>query len=194
MTHRTDSRVVAVCGSLRDGSRTRAALREALTAAEEAGATTELVDLREYELPALKAVDGPVPDAEALREAVDGADAVLLGTPNYHGSYSGALKNALDYCGREEFEGTTVGLLEVAAGRFPGTALVHLRTVCRTLRAWTLPTEVAIPDSHSTVDGDRIRDPDVAERTRRLGRELAAYAGVSAYPETARAARAATDR
>lgn len=188
MTHRVEPRVVAVCGSLRDSSRTRTALREALTAAEEAGATTELVDLREYELPSLNAA-ADVPDAEALRETVDRADAVLLGTPNYHGSYSGALKNALDHCGRDEFEGTTVGLLEVAGGQFPGTALVHLRTVCRTLRAWTLPTEVRIPESHVTVDGDGIGDSDVAARTHRLGRELAAYAGVSAYPETVRETR-----
>ena len=108
---------------------------------------------------------------------------MLLGTPNYHGSYSGALKNALDYCGREEFEDTTVGLLEVAAGAFPGSALIHLRTVSRTLRAWTLPTEVAIPDSHAVIGNDRINDAEIAERTARLGRELAEHAGGATPPE-----------
>ena len=176
--------VVALCGSLRDRSRTRVAVEAALEAAREAGASTELVDLREYDLPALKSADGAVPDADALRERVAAADSVLLGTPNYHGSYSGALKNALDYCGRDEFADTTVGLLEVAGGEFPGTALVHLRTVSRTLNAWTLPTEVAIPDSTATVGPDGIRDEALAERTRELGRELAEYAGVSQYPGT----------
>jgi len=184
MTRRTSPRVVAICGSLRPNSRTRVALKSALTAAVEAGATTTLVDLRDYELPDLNAVDGDVPDAAELRGTVAQADSVLLGTPNYHGSYSGALKNALDYCDRGEFEGVTVGLLEVAAGAFPGTALVHLRTVSRTLRAWTLPTEVAIPDSHSLIEEDRITDPDIAERTHRLGRELARYAGGATGPET----------
>jgi NAD(P)H-dependent FMN reductase len=182
MPHALEPRVVAVCGSLRDGSRTRVALREALTAAEAAGATTDLVDLREYELPPLNAVDTDVPDAEALRRTLRRADGVLLGTPNYHGSYSGALKNALDHCSRDELEGTTVGLLEVAAGSFPGSALDHLRTVARTLGAWTLPTEVAVPESHSTVTDARIADPDIADRTSRLGRELALYAGVAEYP------------
>jgi NAD(P)H-dependent FMN reductase len=180
---RVDPRVVAICGSLRDGSRTRVALRAALSASREAGATTELVDLREYELPRLNAVDGDVPDAHALREAVEQADSVLLGTPNYHRSYSGALNNALDYCGRDEFGGTTVGLLEVAAGAFPWSALVHLRTVGRTLRAWTLPTETAIPRSSSVVGEDRITVPKIADRIHRLGRELARYAGVSGFPE-----------
>jgi NAD(P)H-dependent FMN reductase len=182
VAHGNDPRVVALCGSLRDGSRTRVALEEALVASRDAGATTELVDLRDYELPRLYAVDTAVPDAITLRETVGRADSVLLGTPNYHGSYSGALKDALDHCSRDEFERTTVGLLEVAAGGLPGSALAHLRTVSRTLRAWTLPTEVAIPDSSSTVDETRIADPDIAGRTRRLGRELVSYAGVADYP------------
>lgn len=194
MTSRTEPRVIAICGSLRAESRTRVGLKEALTAARETGGETELIDLREYELPSLNAVDGDVPDAAALRERVERADSVLLGTPNYHGSYSGVLKNALDYCGREEFEDKTVGLLEVAAGEFPGSAISHLRTVSRTLNAWTLPTEVAIPDSHSLVGENRIKDPDIAERTRRLGRELVEYAGVATVPERAtRSTVSATD-
>ncbi|WP_396610602.1 NADPH-dependent FMN reductase [Haloferax sp. S1W] len=186
MHHPTEPRVIAICGSLRDHSKTRIALREALEAADDAGASTELVDLRNYELPALNAVDSDVPDAQRLKETVSDADSVVLGTPNYHGSYSGVLKNALDYCGRDEFSETVVGLLEVAAGQFPGTALVHLRIVCRTLRAWTLPTEVAIPDSHTMVTEAGIREQALAERTARLGRELARYAGVPHYPELVR--------
>ncbi len=177
-------RVVALCGSLREGSRTRIALESVLSAADEAGGSTELVDLRTLELPALNAATKNT-DADHLTDAIAAADSVVLGTPNYHGSYSGALKNALDYCGREEFSGTTVGLLEVAGGQFPGTALDHLRTVCRTVRAWTLPTEVAIPDSHTQITDDGVRDQQLAERIDRLGRELVAYAGVSDYPEIA---------
>lgn len=183
MLNRTTPRVVAICGSLRDESRTRIATNVALTAAAEAGATTELVDLRSYKLPGLDAVKAEVPDAENLRKTITRADSVLIGTPNYHGSYSKALKNTLDYCGRDEFGGTTVGLLEVAAGEFPGSALTHLRTVSRILRAWTVPTEVAIPNSHALVTDDGIEDSDIGERTRRLGGELVDYAGVTNYPE-----------
>lgn len=178
-------RVVALCGSLRDESRTRIAVETTLAAGREAGADTELLDLRSARLPALHAVETPPPAADRLRGTLDDADSVLLATPNYHGSYSGSLKNALDYCGREEFAGTTVGLLEVAAGSLPGSALRHLRTVSRTLHAWPLPTEVAVPDSHSLVTDSGIADDDVAGRLRRLGRELVDYAGVSAFPESA---------
>ena len=49
----TDNRsiyVVAICGSLRQGSTTHAALQIALAAAEEAGAEVEFLELSEYEL------------------------------------------------------------------------------------------------------------------------------------------------
>lgn len=178
-----DTRVVALCGSLRDESKTRIVLDEALEAAEDAGARTSLVDLRAYDLPPFDANDRSAGDAESLRRIVGKADSVLLGTPNYHGSFSGVLKNALDYCGRDEFDDTTVGLLEVAAGEFPGSALHHLRTVCRVLNAWTLPLEVAIPRSYSIIEDNGIVDDDLAERVYQLGTQLVAYAGVERYPE-----------
>lgn len=183
MKRETAPTVVAVCGSFRENSRTRIVLNESLAATRAAGGQTELIDLQAYDLPNLNSVESEPAAATEFKETIEGADSVLLGTPNYHGSYSGSLKNALDYCGREEFSGTTVGLVEVAAGDFPGSALVHLRTVSRTLRAWTLPTEVAIPDSHSMITESGIRDSDLAERVHRLGAELVEYAGVATYPE-----------
>lgn len=176
-------RVVAICGSLREQSNTRVALETVLDAASERGARTELVDLREYALPPFHADAGAVGDANDLARVVGDADVVVLGTPNYHGSYSGVLKNALDYLGRDEFADKTVGLLEVAGGEFPGSALAHLRAVARTLNAWTLPLEVAIPSSHTTVTDDRIVDDDVRERARRLGEEAVDYAGVGTRDE-----------
>jgi NAD(P)H-dependent FMN reductase len=131
--------VVALSGSLREQSYTRLALRRALDAAETAGADASLLDLRSFDLPPLNPDVDAQGDGAAFTRRVREADAVLLGTPMYHGSYSGVLKNALDHCGFDEFEGKTVGLLGVAGGAFPITALEHLRSVCRALDAWVLP-------------------------------------------------------
>jgi len=184
MTRESMPHVVALCGSLRDESRTKVLLESLLETARKTGATTELVDLRSYELPSLHAVESEPPDADRLRATIDDADSVALGTPNYHGSYAGSLKDALDYCRREEFAGTTVGLLEVAGGEFPGSAIAHLRTVSRTLHAWPLPTDVAVPNARTMITDEEIADEAVAERVRQLGRDLVAYADVSRYPET----------
>jgi NAD(P)H-dependent FMN reductase len=179
-------RVVAICGSLRDESVTRVALETALDAADEEGAETDLLDLREYELPAYDpdADDEEAGDAARLARAVREADAILLGSPMYHGSYSSVLKTALDYCGFDEFENKTVGLLAVSGGSFPLTALEHLRSVCRALDAWVLPHQAAVPRSHSAVRDGTFTDDDVAERVRELGREVVGYANIEPCPPT----------
>jgi NAD(P)H-dependent FMN reductase len=176
--------VVALCGSQRDGSFTRVALERTLSAAETRGATTDLVDLGALDLPVFDPDRTDAGNADALRRRVRDADAVLLGTPMYHGSYSSTLKTALDYCGFDEFEATTVGLLVVSGGGFPTPALEHLRSVARALDAWVLPTQVAIPDSHGTFEGSELTDSALVERVETLGTELVDYAGVESYPET----------
>jgi NAD(P)H-dependent FMN reductase len=176
--------VVALCGSLRERSYTRFSLQRALEAVEEAGGTGELVDLREYDLPMLNADDDDAGDAEKLRRVVRDADAILLGTPVYHGSYSGVLKNALDYCGFDEFDGKTVGLLGVAGGAFPVLALDHLRTVCRAFNAWVLPHEAAVPQASRAFDGDEFVDERLEFRVATLGRRVVEYASIEPEPAT----------
>jgi NAD(P)H-dependent FMN reductase len=174
--------VVAISGSLRASSHTRLSLNRALEVAEQNGGSTELVDLREYDLPSINPDDEEPVDAERLTTTVREADAVLLGTPVYHGSFSAPLKNALDYCGFDEFEDTTVGLLAVAGGSFPVSALDHLRTVCRAVNAWVLPHQAAIPNVYNQIEGDEIIDETIAERVETLGERAVEFAQIEPDP------------
>jgi NAD(P)H-dependent FMN reductase len=183
MTRNTE--VVAVCGSLAADSVTRVGLREVLATARAEGAQTTLVDLREYDLPTFDADDQDVGDAPRLRQHLRRADAIVLGTPMYHGSYSSPLKTALDYSGFDEFEDTTVGLLAVSGGSFPTPALEHLRAVTRAFDAWPLPLDVAIPDSHAQVEDGTLVDESIRDRVRELGTDVVQYANVAQYPATA---------
>ncbi|RCU47979.1 NADPH-dependent oxidoreductase [Haloplanus salinus] len=176
--------VVGVAGSLRDHSYTRLALRRALDAAGATGAEVDLLDLRTYDLPPLDPDVDEQGDSVALARRIRGADAVLLGTPMYHGSYSGVLKNALDHCGFDEFEGKTVGLLGVAGGAFPITALEHLRSVCRALDAWVLPYQAAIPRASAVVSDGAFVDEGIENRVATLGRRVVEYAAIEPDPRT----------
>jgi len=179
---RSDTHVAAVCGSLREGSYSRTALRRALDEAENAGASVDLVDLREFDLPVFDPDVDDQGDATELTERIRRADSVLLGTPVYHGSYSSALKNALDYCGFDEFENTTVGLLCVAGGSFPVTSLDHLRSVCRALNAWVIPHQVALPRARDKFDETELVDDGDADRVKTLGRRAVEYANIEPDP------------
>jgi NAD(P)H-dependent FMN reductase len=175
--------IVGLSGSQRAGSYTRHAVKHALAAAEDSGATTDFVDIAALHLPVFDPDRTDAGDATELRRRVRDADGVLLGTPMYHGSYSSVLKTALDYCGFDEFEETTVGLLVVSGGGFPTPALGHLRSVARELDAWVLPHQVAIPNAHGSFEEGRLIDESLAERVESLGTDLVEYAGVETYPE-----------
>ncbi|ELZ35006.1 flavoprotein [Halogeometricum pallidum JCM 14848] len=176
--------VVAVCGSLRERSYTRLALERSLDGVREAGGTGEVLDLREYDLPVLDADEDAQGDSEAVVERVGDADALVLGTPVYHGSYSGVLKNALDHCGFDEFDGKTVGLLAVAGGGFPVTALEHLRSVCRALNAWVLPHQVALPHVSSQFCDGALTNEGLERRVHVLGQRVVEYASIEPDPAT----------
>jgi NAD(P)H-dependent FMN reductase len=170
--------VVAICGSLRETSYTRLALEHALAAASEAGAETELIDLREWDLPLFDPDQRDRGDAGKLKQAVGDADAVLLGTPVYHGMVSSALKSAFDYLGKDEFEGTTVGLLATAGGGSYGPTLEHLRTGVRTVHGWSLPHEVGIRGASNEFENGEFVDPELEARVRKLGRMAVEYARI----------------
>jgi len=167
--------IVGICGSLRDESSTRIALAHALAAAEDAGAETSMIDLREYDLPLYDGDAKDAGDAPERRGTVKAADALVLGTPIYHGTVSSALKTALDYCGFDEFEDKPVGLLTIAGGRFPTPALLHLRTICVWLRANPLPHHVGIPNVSSAIEDGALTDEKAVERTEKLGVRLTKF-------------------
>jgi NAD(P)H-dependent FMN reductase len=181
----TDVRVAALVGSLRDDSYTRLACEEALDAAGEFDSVeTDCIDLRTFDLPVYDADEDDAGDAEVLRERVQAADSVIFGTPVYHASYSSALKNALDYCGFDEFEDTTVGLLCVAGGSFPTTTLDHLRSVGRSVNAWVVPHQVALPRVSNTFEDGVLTDDDARKRIHTLGRRMVEYANIEPDPRT----------
>ncbi|MFC6717725.1 NADPH-dependent FMN reductase [Natrialbaceae archaeon GCM10025810] len=179
-----DTHVLGLCGSLRDHSYSRIALEHALEAAADAGARTELIDLREYDLPLFDAdvERSEAGDAEELARRVREADSIVLASPVYHGSYSSPLKIALDYCGFDEFSEKTVGLLAVSGGAFPVSALEHMRSVCRALNAWVIPHEAAVPRSNSAFENGEFIDESLADRVATLGRRAVQYAVIEPDP------------
>ena len=84
-------------GSMAVPSRSLAALNLGLAGAQEAGATTELLDLRELSLPMYVPTTHDFPTAvHRLLDEVYGAHGLLWSSPLYQGTISGAFKSALD--------------------------------------------------------------------------------------------------
>ena len=190
-------KVVGIGGTLREGSTSLGALRRALTAAKEAGADTELLDLKDLNLPFYepgKPLEEYGSEVRRFVEAVREADALLLSTAAYHGTLAGVTKNALDFTqfmARDEkpyLQDKVVGLIATAGGDLAGTnavsAMVH---AVHALRGTVAPLTAAIPQSWKRADksGD-ITDEGYGGRLDQLGRlvvEMAARLRPEAEPE-----------
>ena len=135
-------------------------MRHVLDAAERAGARTLLVSGPALQLPMYQPEN---PDrCAAARELVTQlalADGIVIGSPGYHGSISGLVKNALDYAEdlrgdqRPYFSGRAVGCIATAGG-WPGAVntLGALREIVHALRGWPTPLGAAINSSEPVFD------------------------------------------
>jgi len=174
--------IAAISGSLGMVNYTRMAVVVALRGAAEVGAQVRLLDLRDYEL---AFCDGRLdertypPDVFRLRHDVQQAHGIILGTPTYHGGYSGVLKNALDLMGFDEFEGKMIGLVGISGGRAGAMdALDCLRAVGRALHAWVVPEQVGIAEVGRVFDrsSGAISDAELEGRLLAVGRQVARFA------------------
>ena len=157
------------------------ALMLALRGAEESGAKSELIDLNDYKLPFCDGNEDESnypEDVFRLRKTVRGAQGIILATPEYHGGYSGVLKNALDLMGFEEFEGKMLGLVGVSGGRVGAFGAMHdLRDVGRALHAWVIPEQATVPQASQIFDEDgKCNDPQTEKRLKEVGRQVVRFA------------------
>ena len=142
-------RIVGLGGSLAAESKSRAALVTGLSGAQEAGAETVLLDLRELDLPLYSTEVEPTPDVLRLVETLESADGLIWSSPLYQGSISGSFKNALDWLhlpsGNVYLTDKVVGLISVAGGTQGLQAINTMEFCVRALRAWAVPLVVAVP-------------------------------------------------
>lgn len=81
------------------------------------------------------------PDINFLLNAVRETDVIILSSPEYHGSMSGALKNALDWCTHVEgrFKGKLVGLVGGGASFANSGANIQMMMAVRAMHGWLMP-------------------------------------------------------
>jgi len=117
---------------------------------------THVLDLAVYNLPVLEekflaGKDMPAGLSE-IQHKLDTADAMVFLSPEYHGSYSGALKNAVDYFWKE-FTRKPIGVVAVASGRFGGiNASTEMQQLVLSLGGFPMPYKLLIPMVQNAFD------------------------------------------
>lgn len=169
-------KIIGIAGSLRDGSVTRQMINRVLQNCQQKGVQTELVDLRDYPLPLCDGRpnndDSYGPVVTKLRQKLGEGDAFIIGTPEYHGGYSGVLKNCLDLTSIGVFKNKLVGLVGAAGGRLGADgALNQLRVVFKNLEAVCFPWQVSASGADVDKQGT-ITNAKVLERLDEMGKEF----------------------
>jgi chromate reductase len=166
-------RILAVSGSLREGSFNTSLLRAALEAAPE-GVELELwegigelpfydQDLEGEDLPG---------SVRRLREDWAAADAILFSTPEYNGSVPGGLKNAIDWASRPRQDAVlrnkTVAVVGASTGQFGALwAQQDLKRILGVAGARVVGTEIPVGRAEERFDAEgRLLDGEIFEQLR----------------------------
>lgn len=165
-------KVLGVGSSLREGASSTSALSVALDFAKKQGAETRLLDLKQTKLPLYDPTSNQsLSEIKKVQDDVNWSDALILSTPDYHGSMSGAMKNFLDYFWAE-FAGKTFGY--VCTSHEKGlTAMDQMRTAVRQCYGWSIPYGVSVSDTDDFVNGKMT--PKLESRLDMLARDLVVY-------------------
>lgn len=170
--------ILAVVGSLQRHSVTRVVIRHLAEQFKAAGCSVEVLDFLHEPLALYNPdIAHELEGYAALQARVERADVIVLGTPDYHGSLSGAMKNFLDHFW-SEFAGKLFATV-VASHEKGLTVTDQLRTIARQCYAWTLPYGVSLAGEVDVKAGQIVSDA-LKERLAMLVRDARVYGSLLA--------------
>jgi NAD(P)H-dependent FMN reductase len=174
--------ILGVAGSMRQESYSTLGLKMVLEEAKKYGSESHLLDLRDRNLPlydpgAPSSNDSSFNNSnnvlEKITTALKWADALVLASPDYHGSMSGTLKNFLDYFW-EDFAGKTFGYI-IASHEKGLTVADQMRTAVRQCYGWSMPYNISINGEKDFDSEGNLVNSALVKRIKMLARDLVTY-------------------
>lgn len=156
-----DVHVLAMAGSFRKESFNRKLLHAGVEALRKLGATVDVVDLNDFDIPVysqdIEDVGVP-PGVEALKQRIAQADGLLFAVPEYNSSVPGGFKNVLDWASRgtdDPLRGKVGAIMSASPSGFGGVRMnSHLRQIMRALGVLTLHEQVTLSKAHEAFHDD----------------------------------------
>ncbi|MBF2090737.1 MAG: NAD(P)H-dependent oxidoreductase [Synechococcales cyanobacterium K44_A2020_017] len=159
--------ILAFAGSARIASFNKKLVKLAADGAKTAGAEVTNIDLLDYPMPLfnedLEAQDGLPDTVLQFKALLKRHQGFLIACPEYNGSITPLLKNAIDWASRPEpgespmalscFKGKVAALLATSPGGLGGMrGLVHVRAILEGLGVMVIPEQKAIPGAYQAFD------------------------------------------
>ncbi|MGV3725793.1 NADPH-dependent FMN reductase [Hydrogenophaga sp.] len=173
----TTPSLLVFAGSTRAQSFNRRLAHVAADIARAQGAQVTHLELADFDLPLYNAdleARGTPAAAIRLKEIFHAHPAWVICSPEYNGSYTGLLKNTIDWVsspvkgdatwgsGTKPFAGKVVGLLSASPGAMGGLrSLSHLAPLLSNLQCWLTPKQFALGRAGDAFDasGQLVAEP-----------------------------------
>jgi len=127
--------------------------------------TAGVLDLARYDFPMMEEVLQRHPNPPAgladFAEEVRHSDAFIFVSPEYNGSYTAGLKNAIDYLKEREFAGKVIGVASVTAGMLGGIrAALAMQQLVLGIAGYALPQMLTVGQVSQRFDAEgNVLDP-----------------------------------
>lgn len=161
--------ITVISGSTRPERKSHDVALEVLrrVAARE-GVNSFLLDVKEYNLPNLDYVfskhPSPSEEMKKFSQTISQSDGIIIVTPEHNGSYSGALKNTLDYF-HGEFSKKVMGAVSVSTGKLGGIrAAMELQKLILALGGYTLPRFLTTAEVQNVFKDGKLVDEAYGKR------------------------------
>lgn len=174
-------KVTILLGTVREGRQSHRAAFYVEKALEKRGIETDMIDLAKTPLPILGGQDENDPQLKKnikdVSARLKSAHALIFVTPEYHGSFSGVLKNAIDHFW-VEFQKKPVGVVAASSGRMAGiNASTQLQHIILSVGAFPMPRKLLIPEIHNAFDdGYQPQNEKITTNTEKFLEELLWFA------------------
>jgi NAD(P)H-dependent FMN reductase len=136
-------KIVLINGSMNENSNTELVLKKISLLLKELGAEPELHSVRNLDLK-LYDPNNYFEECDKLF-FIKQAEGIIFASPEYHGSYTGALKNLIDYLDSRYLKGKNVGIVSTSGSSRCGiNTLNSLRILLRNLHANVLINQLTV--------------------------------------------------
>nr|WP_106782519.1 NAD(P)H-dependent oxidoreductase [Lysinibacillus timonensis] len=168
-------KLVGIAGAL-SGFKTYTVVHKVLHASKsfDSSVKTELIDLKDYDIEFVKGTPLSYYNEDTVKvvDTIMAADCLVIGTPIYQASISGALKNLLDHFPVDALYNKVTGM--IATGGTDKHFLVldyHLKPILSFLKGTVPDASVYVLNEHFD-DENEIINPNISYRIKKLGEEI----------------------
>jgi len=150
-------KIAILHGAVRKGRQSLRAAKAVEKVLNESGrASVTLIDVKEHGLQVmeerLKDMQTPLPSLLVISQVLSEADGIVFVSPEYNNSYSGALKNTVDYF-TKEWHHKPIGVVAASDGYEGGiNASNHMQLLILAIDAYAMPYKLLFPYVQNVLD------------------------------------------